>query len=377
MWWKSKHQSLKKQLKKALKADSPPALSGKDKQIIRQIEIRTQEMNRNNVTRTKAYLDFYLRRPEIHWSLLAHLVSRNAGWNMTDLKGEHLPELLNEKEQVDFFRFIERGNWLIFQDAYPQLLLYEASQTLQRSLTHLLPHFGVSKFMVPCWDAFLKTNDSFFITKALIINEQNYIESRVIQQPLYKETVLDSILFSLQDLMNLNHILFPYLTSVQKQKRLIGHTVHHFSSLKERIQFGKEIYSLLYGIKTRHEQIVQWAKEVPHSGSRVDYWPDAFQTLKERPPGEDRHPRPNPCGISPNEPRIFSPKLEQCWGDQHHPSAEPGDWFQHMNDANELYTPFEDVEGDIVPSYCDTLEKLEFFTFSKKALIRKEENQNT
>lgn len=44
------------------------------------------------------------------------MVSRNGGWNMTDLKGELLSHLLSESEQNDFFQFLERGNWLIFQD---------------------------------------------------------------------------------------------------------------------------------------------------------------------------------------------------------------------------------------------------------------------
>ena len=98
-------------MKKALKRKEIPVPSSEEKHILREISIRTRERNRNNVTRTMAYLDFYLEHPDIHWALLAHLVSRNAGWNMTDLKGEHLPKLLTPKEQVDFFHFLERGNW--------------------------------------------------------------------------------------------------------------------------------------------------------------------------------------------------------------------------------------------------------------------------
>ena len=73
--------------------------------LINHIKECTERLNKNNVTRTQAYLNFYLRHPEIHWALLGHLVSRNGGWNMTDLKGELLSNLLSGKEQQAFFFF--------------------------------------------------------------------------------------------------------------------------------------------------------------------------------------------------------------------------------------------------------------------------------
>ena len=92
-------------------------------------------------------MDFYIRHPEIHWVFLAHMVSRNAGWNMTDLKGGFLTKLLMKKESQAFFDFLERGNWLIFQDAYPQLLVYEESKRNKTNLLYLLPHLHISYFM--------------------------------------------------------------------------------------------------------------------------------------------------------------------------------------------------------------------------------------
>lgn len=105
--------------------------------LIEKIRECTEELNKNNMTRTNNYLDFYIRHQEIHWALLGHLVSRNGGWNMTDLQGELLSNLLSEQERQDFFSFLERGNWLIFQDIYPQFLLYEES--LKRNKKPLLP----------------------------------------------------------------------------------------------------------------------------------------------------------------------------------------------------------------------------------------------
>lgn len=102
-------------------------LTIEERKLIQQILIQTEIKNQNNITRTKSYLDVYLRHPEIHWAFLGHMVSRNGGWNMTDLKGDLLSHLLTEQEQQFFFSFLERGNWLIFQDIYPQFLLYEES----------------------------------------------------------------------------------------------------------------------------------------------------------------------------------------------------------------------------------------------------------
>ncbi len=105
---------------------------------MQEIQDKTIEKNVNNLTRTKAYLDFYLEHPDIHWALLAHMVSRNAGWNMTDLKGEWLPQLFSQREQKDYFQFLKRGNWLIFQDVYPQLLIFHYSlKQKKRFFTYL------------------------------------------------------------------------------------------------------------------------------------------------------------------------------------------------------------------------------------------------
>jgi len=71
-------------------------LSSGDQQLLHIIRLKTKQLNVNNVTRTKACLDFYIFRPEINWAFLGHMVSRNGGWNMTDLKGELLSRLMND-----------------------------------------------------------------------------------------------------------------------------------------------------------------------------------------------------------------------------------------------------------------------------------------
>lgn len=76
---------------------------------------------------------------------------------------------------------------------------------------------------------------------ATIINEQNYLEKRVIQNVQFKKTVLNSIGFKLFDFFQFNHILFPFYENDKKQKVLLfGDTMKHFTSLHERILIGKD-----------------------------------------------------------------------------------------------------------------------------------------
>nr|WP_191567065.1 DUF2515 family protein [Metabacillus idriensis] len=79
--------------------------------------------NKNNITRTAAYLHFYKKHPEIHWAFLAHMVSRNGGYSMTDLINGMVKHFLSIEEITKTFHFLESANALIFHDAYPQLLL--------------------------------------------------------------------------------------------------------------------------------------------------------------------------------------------------------------------------------------------------------------
>ena len=133
-------------------------LTKEEQLIINKIKIQTEQLNKNNVTRTRAYYQFYIQYPEIHWALLGHMVSRNGGWNMTDLKGIYIREFYQRKINSYFF-FLEKGNWLIFQDVYPQFLLYEQSVKRSQKLFHLLPHLNVSTFMETMWHHFWKTGN--------------------------------------------------------------------------------------------------------------------------------------------------------------------------------------------------------------------------
>lgn len=342
-------------------------LSTKDKAIAEHINQRTIKLNINNVTRTKAYLDFYLQYPEVHWAFLGHAVSRNGGWNMTDLKGDLISKLMVEKKQEEFFEFLERGNWLIFQDAFPQFLVYAESVRRRRGLFHLLPYLGISKFMEVIWSDFWVRRDSYILAMAQIVNEQSYLEARMIQNPVYKEKVLHTLEFVLQDLLAFNQILFPSQKSGKAV--LTGMTIHQFGSLHERIILGRRLYHLLFHDRKRHQEILAWCTAHPHTGSRKDYWPHIFNDLNEGVPGPLQIRRLKNCRLIRGSPRLYSPRLEYAWPNMKHRPAEAGDWFDDEEVVRYLKDNDESVDGRITGDYCETLQNLELAVLAKKAVF--------
>jgi Protein of unknown function (DUF2515) len=339
--------------------------SEEERKIIREIKQKTEELNINNITRTKAYLDFYKKHSEIHWAFLAHMVSRNGGWSMTDLRAELLARLLSKREKSSYFSFLERGNWLIFQDAYPQLLLYEESLKRKEPLFRLLPHFNVSIFIETIWDYYWNSSNSSLLTFGLIINEQNYIENRVIQNQKYIKDVFSTLEFELQDLLSFNQILFPY--NDFGVTKLAGQTVNQFESLHERIQLGKRLYTILFD-KEVLKKVEEWAVAHPHTGSRKDYWPHIFNDVHEGKPGLKYQIKLNSCKLKSGARRIYSPTLENVWKNVKHQEAEKGEWFSDLNVLEYLREIEGPSVGNIEYDYCHTIEKLELAAFAKKII---------
>ena len=83
-------------------------LTKEEQIIINNIKMQTEQLNKNNVTRTRAYYQFYVQYPEIHWALLGHMVSRNGGWNMTDLREIYIRKFYQRKSKSHFFLFRKR-----------------------------------------------------------------------------------------------------------------------------------------------------------------------------------------------------------------------------------------------------------------------------
>lgn len=372
-------RALKKECKKKVKHSPPPPseteISEQERNWIREIKGRTRKHNLNNVTRTMAYYDYYLRYPEIHWAFLGHMVSRNGGWNMTDLKGDLLSRLLSETEQKAFFMFLERGNWLIFQDVYPQFMLYEISAQNGVNLFHLLPFFHVSVFMEVMWNHFWRWGDRYLLAIAMVINEQSYLEKRVVQNPDYQKTVLQTLEFKLQDLLSLNQILFPFEedggleAEAREQAAVAGMTLHQFASLHERIILGKRLYSLLFDTPSLQEKIFHWAKNHPHTGTRKDYWPHLFNDVNETVPGRPYLKRTEKCRLKTGARRLYSPGLQHAWKNVEHPEAEIGDWFEDWKIITYFLQDDTKADGEIKREYCWTLEKIELAVMAQTGFL--------
>jgi hypothetical protein len=333
----------------------------------------TKKLNLNNLTRTQAYLDFFIEHPDIHWALLGHMVSRNGGWNMTDLKGDLVNKFLSEKEQVDFFLFLERGNWLIFQDVFPQFLLYKKSLENKKNLFYLLPFLGVSLFMETMWNYYWVHGDCYLLAIATIINEQNYLEKRVIQNQHFKKTVIDTIGFKLYDFLRFNHIIFPFYKNENNEKpNIIGNTMKHFDSLHERILLGKKSYSLLFHEKTVYKGVLSWARNNPHTASRKDYWAHLFNNVNETPPSSGYRRRTKRCSLKKGANRIYSPSLQFAWKNISHQDAEGGDWCDNWRIIDYLIEE-KYTGGEIYEEYCKTIEKIELAIIAKKAFFLRKE----
>lgn len=339
-----------KQLSQRWEASHPhtvETMTEEEKDIVAAIQQKTKELNRNNVTRTRAYLAFFQRCPEVHWAFLAHIVSRNGGWNMTDLKGDLIPNLIPPKQIEPLFLFLERANALIFHDAYPQLLLYEESKRRKKPLFHLLPCFFVSSFMKPFWDYFFEARHSALLTVALIINEQQYIQQRVVEDEFFQKHVLSTLPFLVQQWLGMNDVLIPYKTT--KQVRLAGITIRDFADVHHRIHIGKTLYGMLFYKPWLIKRAYRFAVHCEHTGSRADFWPHAFSSTNTR-------------HIS----TIYSPQLEDAWPDIVHHFPDRRDWFEDVTIVKAIKNiPFV-IDGDMTTTYFHHLVELQAAAAMKK-----------
>ncbi|WP_106497439.1 DUF2515 family protein [Lentibacillus sp. Marseille-P4043] len=226
---------------------------------------KTKEHNLDNITRTKAYQNFYLRFPEIKWAFVASLVSRNAGWNMTDLYLPPFKKLLSHKKRQQLFMTYERANWLIFSDAYPQLLVYKLSRKLNMPLFDLLTGLRVSTFMVHEWYQFWQHHDQNRLMTALIINEQNVIQRPVMKQAYFKYQVFSRLPYLIQDFLFMNAVILP-----TRSPNLYGAFVHDFTNVTNRITLGKHLAAIIYD-PTIYQNLLDFATTMEHTGSRRDY----------------------------------------------------------------------------------------------------------
>ncbi|WP_428908899.1 DUF2515 family protein [Niallia sp. Krafla_26] len=245
--------------------DSLTSLTKVERQLVQHIKAETKKRNVDNISRTEAYLEFYQAFQEIDWSFLAHMVSRNAGYNICDLEGRWFPHLLDAKTRRTLFLTYEKANWLIFQDAYPQLLLYRYSIEKEKPLFHLLKYFHVSLFMEKEWNRFWINKGRKRLLYSLIINEQNVVQHPVIHHPFYQRNVFRSARFCFQDWFHFSSVLLPTCNGM-----LFGASVSGFKYVNKRIELGKKIAKILFDHSV-FPLVYEFAIKTVHTGSRYDY----------------------------------------------------------------------------------------------------------
>ncbi|WP_243386644.1 DUF2515 family protein [Bacillus kexueae] len=233
--------------------------------MIRRIQHEMESCNIDNISRTISYAKFYERNPEIKWAFLASMVSRNAGWCMTDLLGTWCQKALSDEFRYWLFLTYEKANWLIFRDAFPQLLIYELSKKKGKPLFHLVEAFSVSSFMKREWEIFFKNRNEKRLLLSLIINEQHLIQLPVIEDRYFNKYVFKSFPYRFQDLFHFNTVLFPTLDG-----QLYGCTVKGFRKVHARIQLGKCLAAILFH-PLYYEKFHLFSNIVPHTGSRYDF----------------------------------------------------------------------------------------------------------
>ncbi len=236
-----------------------------EQRIIEKVKAEIAKGNLDNISRTVFYHQYNIRNPEIKWSYLAGYVSRNAGWAMTDLCSKPYQQLLNGSLRKRLFMAYERANWLIFSDAFPQLLIYEQSKRDGEPYFHLLSHFGVSQWIVKKWCEFWRKKNEEKLLVAQIVNEQAIIQKPVIDQAFYRKYVFKTSAFKWQDRLHFSTVLFP-----TKEGQIFGCSVHNFTQIEKRVELGRKLAWILFHAPER-EALRQFHESVVHSGSRHDY----------------------------------------------------------------------------------------------------------
>ncbi|WP_096200892.1 DUF2515 family protein [Bacillus sp. FJAT-45350] len=287
-----------------------------EKKLINYISRIVRRGNIDNISRTVFYQSFFKRHNEIQWALLASFVSRNAGWSMTDLESNWFRRMIPRNFRNELFMTYERANWLIFSDAFPQLLIYEASKKYNVPFFHLLKEFHVSQFMVKEWENFWKFQGLERLRTALIINEQNLIQKPVIEHHHYQK-VFHSVPYNIQEQMHLSNVIFPTLAG-----KLYGFYVEDFIKIKKRIDLGKRLAWLLFHSK-ESGQFHQFLSKVTHTGSRRDYEKYVKWSTKKT-----------------------SPILRMIFPSIHHERHQLEDWSEKVDEhvVNDYFTPIKETK---------------------------------
>lgn len=241
-----------------------------------------EERNADNVGRTQAYLELYTHtvdrgdEPDLPWLLMAHLVSRNAGYLMTE-QAATIARIRRGESRAGFsadaleelFLFLERANRLIFHDAWWHVphLIERREGELREGRT---PRFVIEAYRrhreLPT-DA---TSERALVLD-LVTNEQRYIERRVAANPAFARAA--AIVGFIEAMNREQPIALPLSDATI--------TVGGFARLERRIEAGRRIYDEVLADRGRRREIHAWALEHPHTGARAGMGGKSTLTLRE------------------------------------------------------------------------------------------------
>jgi hypothetical protein len=181
--------------------------------------------------------------------------------------------------------------------------------------------------------------------------------------------VLDTLFFKEQSFLRLNQVIFPYFGEEPEGKkpgleaaaklRLAGVILENFNDINERIEAGKTLYAILFGIPEVRQGAVAFAGKVPHSGSRADYWPHLFAAVRQSPPKKRYAEKLDGCELKQGETPLYSPMLTHAWPDRPLRPVEPGEWFGSIDCLSHTTAAAPPVQFERSLDYCTGLHKLE------------------
>ncbi|WP_179107227.1 DUF2515 family protein [Sediminibacillus massiliensis] len=139
-----------------------------------------------------------------------------------------------------------------------------------------------------------------------------------------------------------------------------------FGSLEERIETGKKLYAILFGLKEVFNGTTNFAKQIIHSGSRADYWPCIFSKTVGK--GTYQKERIIGTHLKKGAEPIYSPELEKAWKDQVFFAPKRVDWCKDLS-ALDYFTSYKIPSSfDITTEYANSLNKIEAAVLLKENL---------
>lgn len=233
------------------------------------------ERNRDNVSRTDSYLELYAflrgRGRDLPWILMAHLVSRNAGYLMSDL-ARQLDGKLGADPAIaapmrTLFVLLERANWLIFHDAWHHLLHHLLGRTDD------LTSPRTPRFMIDAWRRHERgASDARELVLDLVHNEQHLIEHRAVHHPHLAAGARLLALIEQTGKEKPLHFPLPDAPSI---------VVGGFAQVARRIDTGRRIFDEVLADPARRAALLDWALAHPHTGSRAVYGGKPGPTVRE------------------------------------------------------------------------------------------------